>query len=373
MSDTPSDFCILNGCSSSRLSDVERLTVVGGKGLDRVLGRLAKSLAEVSLHSFSPMLNISTMENKGATLAELRLSGEIRSLFDPPKSAVEPEVTQVHGFPDGSVVDLRFVSRLPTSDPGIVSAYPLVKENTTSYVRLWSHAEADPNRLTVIGIHGWTMGDQRVNSLAFLPGILYRLGFDVALVELPFHGRRMSANSENEVPLFPSVDPLLTCIAMAHALQDLRTLRLYLETKGARRIATVGMSLGAYVAAVWASRDLLDRALFLVPLISMGGMAWELLRREGHTELSKEFVMNLYADHYPLTHKPRTPQSCMMGIVGQDDHLVPKSQITELQTRWPEVNIQWAQGGHSAVARRQDTFLEIIKFLTQTEPNAGNF
>ncbi len=367
MADSPSDFCILNGCVDSRLSDVERLTVVGGRGLDRVLGRLGKSLGEVSLQSFAPSLNIELLVEKGEFLQKTRKTGALDLLFERPSFTPIPEVTQVHGFPDGAVYDLKFASPFPDSRLHLDPSYRLIEENAASFVRFWSHSDGNKERLTVVGIHGWTMGDQRANSLAFLPGILYRLGFDVALVELPFHGRRMPTKSSVDGPLFPSVDPVRTCIAIAHALHDLRVLRSYLESKGSRRVATVGMSLGAYVGAVWASRDVLDRALFLVPMFSMGDMAWSLLSKDGQSDgIDRDFLRSLYQDHCPYNSLPATPQKRMLVIGGEGDHLVPIGQISELRKRWSDVDLRWVQGGHSAVANREDTFLEIVRFLTNT-------
>ncbi|MFN4896286.1 MAG: alpha/beta hydrolase [Pseudomonadota bacterium] len=361
--DNPSDFCILNGREDARLSEVERLTMLGGAGLDRVMTRLGKSLSAVSLESFAPALDVATLKTQAIALSVLRSNGEIATLFAPPVSESEPRITPIHGFPDGAVLDLEFSSHFPargwSHDPGYIST----EENTTSFVRLWEHREATSERMTIIAVHGWTMGDQRVNSLAFLPGLLFSLGCNVALVELPFHGRRRPKGIPEELPLFPSADPLRTCLAMAHALYDLRILRLFLGRRGHTRISCVGMSLGAYVGALWASLDQLSRAAFLVPLVSMGGMAFELLRKQGVDSLPLEFLTDLFRDHSPLEREPATPQEAIMVVAGTDDHLVPKTQICELQTRWPRATVVWAGGGHGAATNRAEAFDRITKFL----------
>jgi hypothetical protein len=361
--DTPSDFCILNGREDARLSEVERLTMLGGAGLDRVMTRLGKSLVNVTLESFAPALDVSALKTQSITLSLLRRNGELRTLFNEPSGVSEPRVTPIHGFPDGAVFDLEFSSHFPergwSYDPGYIST----EENTTSFVRLWEHREAREGRMTIIAIHGWTMGDQRVNSLAFLPGLLFSLGCNVALVELPFHGRRRPKGLPDDLPLFPSADPIRTCLAMAHALYDLRVLRAFLERRGHTRISCVGMSLGAYVGALWASLDTIDRAAFLVPLVSMGDMALELLSKHGEDSLSREFLIDLFRDHSPLEREPATPQESIMVVAGTDDHLVPKSQISQLQSSWPRVRVVWAGGGHGAATNRTEAFDRITKFL----------
>ncbi len=361
--DTPSDFCILNGREDARLSEVERLTLLGGAGLDRVMTRLAKSLESVSLEIFAPALDVAALKTQSITLSLLRSNGEMTALFAHPISISEPRITPIHGFPDGAVFDLEFSSHFPERGWSHDSGYISTEENTTSFVRLWEHREAREDRMTIIAVHGWTMGDQRVNSLAFLPGLLFSLGCNVALVELPFHGRRRPKGIPDDLPLFPSADPVRTCLAMAHALYDLRILRAFLERRGHTRISCVGMSLGAYVGALWASLDTINRAAFLVPLVSMGDMALDLLGRHEQDSLSREFLVDLFRDHSPLEREPATAQESIMVVAGTDDHLVPKSQISQLQSRWPRVRVVWAGGGHGAATNRAEAFDRITKFL----------
>ena len=359
----PEDFCILNGREDARLSEAERLTVLGGAGLDRVMTRLGKSLSSVSLETFAPSLDLATLKTQGMMLEMLRSRGEISGLFRVPASFKDPLITPIHGFPEGSVFDLEFSSHFPVAgwshDPGYIST----EENTTSFVRLWEHKVAAADRMTIIAVHGWTMGDQRINSLAFLPGLLFSLGCNVALVELPFHGRRRPKGIPDELPLFPSADPVRTCLAMAHALYDLRVLRHFLTNRGHARISCVGMSLGAYVGALWASLDRLDRAAFLVPLVSMGEMALELLSKQGLDSASRDFLIDLFRDHSPLEREPATSQESIMVVAGTDDHLVPMSQISQLQRSWPRVEVVWAGGGHGAATNRAETFDRVTKFL----------
>src|SRR5690606_10870226 len=132
--------------------------------------------------------------------------------------------------------------RFPRSEAVFDKLYSTVAENQVSYVRLWEHTERLESRPTLVAIHGWTMGDQRVNSIAFLPGLFFSLGCNVALVELPFHGRRKPASPDGHA-VFPSADPVRTVVAMAHALYDLRSLVHYLKGRGHSRISCVGMSL----------------------------------------------------------------------------------------------------------------------------------
>src|SRR5690606_33705729 len=105
-------------------------------------------------------------------------------------------------------------------------------------------------------------------------GYFYRNGFDIVLVELPFHGRR---RAEQTATLFPSTDFVVTNEAIAQAISDVRELQLYLTSMGVKTVGAMGMSLGAYVASLWASLDPLAFCIPIVPLVSMADLAWSIV------------------------------------------------------------------------------------------------
>ncbi len=366
------DFCLLNGSPEARLSDVERLTAIGGEGLHRLVSRLGRSLQSVSLQSFAPNLTLDTLLSSYDRLVAMRQRGAVDTLFSEPVEAVLPVVTPIHGFPEGEVKDLFFPSHFPRLPIGEDLLYGNESENQGLYVRFWEHHEHRPDRPTIVAVHGWTMGDQRVNSLAFVPGLFFTLGCNVALIELPFHGRRAPDHDSSSSPLFPSADAVRTCIAMAHAIYDLRLLAGYLRGRGSSAISCVGMSLGAYVAALWASLDRLQRVALLVPLVSMGDMAWRLLKdsqtvyQGASAGVTRPFLVDLFSDHSPLVRPPATPQASILVVGGRGDHLVPREQIALLRQRWSSATFLWAHGGHSAPAQRGAAFKKLQMFLTES-------
>jgi pimeloyl-ACP methyl ester carboxylesterase len=366
-----SDYCVLNGKVDARLSDVERLTLIGGEGLDRLIARLGRSLESVSLDSFAPNLTLDTLLQSHERLLRMRSDGTAQQLLADVPRPIEPTITPIHGFPEGEVMDLHFSSPFPCMATSYDPAYAEVIENQALHVRYWEHHAKDASRQTIVAVHGWTMGDQRVNSLAFVPGLFFTLGCNVALIELPFHGRRLPVGVAEHTPLFPSADAVRTLLAMSHAIADLRMLANYLRSRGSVRIAAVGMSLGAYVAALWASLDALDRTLLLVPLASMGDMAWRLLkdtetRYHGRSAgVTKAFLRDLFNDHSPLSRAPATTPERIMVVGGKGDHLIPKEQIALLREQWPRATVLWSKGGHSAPAQRGSTFEKAKRFLLE--------
>ena len=364
-----SDYCFLNGREDARLSDVERLTLLGGAGLNRLVNRLGKSLSNATLDAFAPGLDYNLLKRDHEKLLTLRADGSLAKLFSDPGVELSASVVPIHGFPIGGVYDLEFHSTFPRDSWGIDPTYGDLAQNQTSFVRLWEHDRDVTGRKTIVAIHGWTMGDQRVNSLAFLPGLLFTLGFNVALLELPFHGRRRPEAATNQEPLFPNSDPIRTCVTMGHAISDLRVLARFLRSRGHGEFVSLGMSLGAYVGLLWAALDKLNRGVFIVPLVSMGDMAFELSRRQSAKGaetthgLSVEFLRDLFLDHFPLRPQPETSEEDILIVGGEGDHLVPRAQIALLRERWPRAKVSWVPGGHGAAAQSRECFEVVHSFL----------
>ena len=135
----------------------------------------------------------------------------------------------------------------------------------------------------------------------------------------------------------------------------------------------MGMSLGAYVGLLWCSLDALSRAVFMVPLVSMGDMAWELVRLQHRTDkeapqgMTKSFLRDLFFDHYPLGRSPATRQESILVVGGRGDHLVPRNQITLLREKWPHAKVAWAAGGHGAPAHQGECFETVRSFLLKDD------
>jgi pimeloyl-ACP methyl ester carboxylesterase len=370
----PTDYCILDTSPEYRLSRFERLTLTGGAELEKAISWVVRQLGrlhpEPSLSDFS--VSDALVASEFYRAEPFATNPQI--FYEAPSGGGEVKQTEVHGLEDGKILDLEYWSCYRPNNPAFATEFSRFKENQRVHVRYWRHDSAPTG--TMIAVHGWTMGDQRLNSLAFLPGVFYRLGLNVALIELPFHGRRkplrVKGDASEEI-MFPSSHLVRTNECMGQIISDLRQLREFLREDAGEEIGVIGMSLGGYIGALWSSLDLLSFCIPVVPMVSMSDIAWEFLSRDSHFRifkkqgLTQELLESIYRLHCPLTYELQLKRERTLIIAGSDDRIVPATQPRALQKHWGMPAIHWMDGGHLAHFKRSRAFITIVQFLRGLE------
>jgi hypothetical protein len=359
----PGDFCILNGEKDHRLTNFERLTLVGGTELDRAIGWMARQFGVVPTSQLVRDLDV---EEVFKGLEWYEKSGWIdkpHTFFDEP-SLTAPCIVPIHGMPDGEILDIFFPSRGDPARSAVLGGERQTAEDVV-FTRLWRHHE--PARGTIVGVHGWTMGDQRINSLAFLPGELFKFGFNVALIELPFHGRRRASGELR-------LSPLSISEAVRIAIRDLRALGKYLSSIDDTPFGAMGISLGGYLAALWSEIEPLAFCVPIVPLVELGELTWHAVAQQGETAkfseqgLTVDHLKRLYSPHSPLTFEPHLSPENLLIVAGLGDDIIPSRQPNALSDHWHRPAIQWLAGGHEVAFERKKVFSRIAKFLQHRMP-----
>ncbi|MBX7137824.1 MAG: alpha/beta hydrolase family protein [Oligoflexia bacterium] len=356
------DFCLIETPKEARLSKFERLTLTGGEELERALDMIGQQFASIATQVRSIQFDLSHISRAAEFYSRSEWRKNPATFFDPPQAPPAVTAVPVHGLKEGRIEDLSFESHFSSHAPSPHDP----PENRTVHARLWRHNQAP--RGTIIAVHGWSMGDQRLNSLAFFPGTFFRMGLNVALFELPFHGRRKPADQKDGA-LFPSTDLIRTNEALAQSISDLRELRLYLQTLNSAPVGCMGMSLGAYVSALWASLDPLHFCIPIVPFVSMSEMAWGIIRK--HPEfrryqaagLTHETLDSIYAVHSPLGLKLQVAKDHVLIIAGIGDQVIPPRQTKLLWDHWKRPRMVWFGGGHAAQLKRREALAEILRFV----------
>ncbi|MBV9952779.1 MAG: hypothetical protein JO291_12550 [Acidimicrobiia bacterium] len=234
-------------------------------------------------------------------------------------------------------------------EPG-AARYAGYERNRIARAALLEHRSGD--RPWVLCVHGFGMGTHALDLRAFRALHLHRdLGLNVAFVTLPLHGRRKPPGVR--LAAMPGVDLLDTVHGMAQAVWDVRQVIAQLRSRGDRRVALLGMSLGSCVSAIVSSLDEVDAALLMAPAVDLGTLMIEAGGQGGAEQLASipaenlDDAMRLLTPVAPLQLTPRiAPDRAFIAAATLDQFARPSSQAMALWRHWREPELHWSHGGH---------------------------
>ncbi len=363
------DFCHFPR-HSTPFTQWEKFTLSGGPELERALRFLDKKVSGFSLNHAEFDLHPISLADAVTFYASLALNEDPKHFFEPPTAKARVCEALPNRLTHGEVLDISFQSDFVPRFPQFRDEFLTYAENRSVHARVWRHPPGQ-SLGSLIAIHGWSMGDQRVNALALVPGFFFRLGFDVALYELPYHGRR-APKGNSHGSLFPSAHVARTNEAIAQAIFDLRLLAEWLHDSTAKPVGAIGVSLGGYVAALWAALDKLSFVVPMFPLVSMADIAWRILSSRNSAQsggedalsaVTHEQLEEAYAIHCPLSYTPLVEQNRRFIIAGLGDSIIPPEQPQSLGKHWEEPEMYWFSGGHIGHSNQQEVLNRLHQFF----------
>lgn len=271
---------------------------------------------------------------------------------------------------DGMCVDMKFDSPFVPVNPRERDRYLRHRANRVAHMRMWRHAGRP--RKTVVAIHGFSADLALVNEWFFALPWLYRLGFDVALYTLPFHGPRQTRFSPFSGHGFFAGGINGINEAFAQGVHDFRVfLDHLLEVTGAPEVGVMGVSLGGFTTGLLAATEpRLSFAIANVPVASVPDLVqeWEPLgalirfamKRFG---LGLEDARHLVAVSCPLTYEPKLPRERLFVIGGVGDRLAPPKHSRLLWEHWGRCRLHWFPGSHLLHLDRGAYLRETARFL----------
>jgi dienelactone hydrolase len=270
--------------------------------------------------------------------------------------AIAPRLAPQGDGPLGTrIIDLSWDSPFVPFLPAARELYLAHRENSTAHARYWT---SGPGRPTIVLLHGWGGGTHWLTARAFDVAYWLKHGYDVVAFVLPFHGARAPGGKSGA--LFPSANPLRTNEAFGQAIYDLRALSAWLRTRGATAVGAMGMSLGGYTTALWATIEELDFAVAMIPAVSMAALMW---RHGEHSParkhavkagVSEDLLVDAFAVHAPTTRAPLVARDRLFVVAGRGDRITPPDQAEALAKHWG-TDILWFDGGHLAQVGRGDS------------------
>ncbi|RME45258.1 MAG: abhydrolase domain-containing 18 [Deltaproteobacteria bacterium] len=290
------------------------------------------------------------------------------NFFHPPQAFPDVRYRYRKRTKGGTIWDFRFPSGFSPVFTEYRMKYNSYKENQTVHGRLWQHDT--PGRPTVICIHGWGCGYPAFEERVFNVPFLYRLGLNVLIYILPFHGARTPASAGMSGRFFLSPNLARTNESFAQSIFELRTLMRLLRERGSGPIGAIGVSLGGYTTALLASVEpSLAFAIPIVPFASLADLLWEhgrygtLERLLEKSSFTREDMKATFAVHTPLALTPKLKRESLFIVAGKGDRICLPSHAQALWEHWNAPRIHWFPGGHLAQFKRGAFLTEIREFL----------
>lgn len=275
---------------------------------------------------------------------------------------------------DGISETLEFDSPFAPVNPRLHNKYLAHKRNRKAHARYWRHH--DGPRPTIFAIHGFSADLYLVNEWFFALPWLYRMGCDIVLVTLPFHGERQSRRSPFSGHGYFAGGPSWINEAAAQSVMDFRILVDWLERdRGVDKIGVTGVSLGGFTSAMLAvTEPRLQFAIPNVPVVSLADLVleWEPIgtaMRAGLRLMKRSIVdaRHLLAVSNPLTYEPALTSDRLMIVGGVGDRLAPPKHSRILWEHWNRCAIHWFPGSHLVHLDRGTYLREMAKFLNRLD------
>jgi len=266
----------------------------------------------------------------------------------PPAGLVVNHRRQLEG---GWVEDLCFPG---VHAPGRVSAADLLRrypENATAHARHLRHE--DSHRPGLIWIHGWGMGNYRLESRVLGARLLFQRGLDVYLYVQPYHAARMPAGVRFAGTMHPSTRITRTNEAFLQTAWEVRSLAARHRALTGGPCGVMGWSLGGYVCAMLASvAPELAFVIAMMPMADVPALLWswgegtaDRARAEAAGVTFDEFCESM-AIHAPLAHRLALPVERVLLIGAEGDRIIPPLHTHALHAHWGRPRLHWFPGSH---------------------------
>ncbi len=305
---------------------------------------------------------------------QLADDGDASAFFRAPSRRVaitsKPALAPLFKPKDGVCVDLTFESPFRPGNPNLRADYLSHVGNRTAHARLWRHS--DGPRPTLVAIHGFGAEQSWINEWMLALPHFYRLGLDVMLMTLPFHGPRRTRLSPFSGHGFFAGGALRTNEAFAQGVHDFRVfLNHLLDDCGVTDVGVTGISLGGCTTALIASVEPRIRfAIPNVPVVSLADLMLEWRPLSGYvralmaaTGMNVKHLRHVLAPCSPLTWPAQLPRERLMIVAGVGDRVAPPKHSRILWEHWDRCRLHWFPGSHILHLDKGEYLVEMARFM----------
>jgi hypothetical protein len=359
------------------LALADRMKVGAAVGFDTVLRTAGASM----ISSMAIPLGYNPIELRRSMrdaefYVDIAESADASRFFATPPSGVRVRTKKGKWLPrfepeDGTCESIEFDSPFQPVNPRQHKSYLRHGANRVAHARMLRHRGDEP-RPTIVAIHGFTADWYLINEWFFALPWFYRMGCNIVLFTLPFHGPRQTKFSPFSGHGYFAGGVSRLNEAVAQSVFDFRILFDWLQReRGADKIGVTGLSLGGFTTAMLASvESRLEFAIPNVPVVSFADLVlewqpigWLLSGALATMRMEMTDARRLVAVSCPLTYDPALPRERLMIVGGVGDRLAPPKHSRVLWDHWDRCRIHWFPGSHVIHMDRGAYLTEMARFM----------
>jgi pimeloyl-ACP methyl ester carboxylesterase len=241
---------------------------------------------------------------------------------------------------------------------GIQHEYRSHRDNQTALLRTLNlRIKGKPMAILV---NGFSSGHHLMERVAWPMREFFRLGINVSLFALPFHGPRGHAFP----PEWPQQDTAFTIEGFRQAIWDLQIAIRAMREAGASEVGVVGMSLGGYTASLLATvTSDVDFVLSYIPIASVPDVMNDNDLVPGTGDIQRTLYEGYREQLVPITpvcRMPKVEPKRVSIISGEFDRLATVKHGKRLADHFGAELVKFP-GGHIVQNRRAQAFRKSLE------------
>ncbi len=254
---------------------------------------------------------------------------------------------------------IKWRSQYSPQNPDFALHYQTYKGPKTAYA-VYLHTEPRGKGLVIL-THDWEETDISKDWRSYNLHEYPKNGYDVILIQLPYHGLRRLSNMAYSGEFFFSGDLAHINEAMCQSVTDIRgILRLY-----RRRYDVIGLhgeGLGGTTSLMTAVVDkkvdfVVTRAPYidLAAAIQTNALTSQVLEGVQLSGINEETIVKTLWVSTPTHYEPKIAAEDVLIMAGMGDMMIPPDQVKKINRKWGRVNTSWYAGGHMANFQKRRT------------------
>lgn len=280
----------------------------------------------------------------------------------------DPMALPIH---DAIFEDIIFPSEFEPLNPQFHAADIFPMPQQSSYARYIRHRTGSDNRPTIIVVHGYVLDGYAFNARLFEVAKFFRLGFNVLMYTMPYHGPRKAPGARFSGDGFMFFDVARIAENVRWSIHDLTRYVDFLESRSKGPIGMMGFSLGGFHTALMASLD--KRLAFAIPVVPVITLFNVILQWQPSAavikgflkllSLSVEEINQLLLPVSPLARPAAIDHNRLLIIAGTADRMAHPDHAHSLWHHWNHPKIYWFPGNHLVHFEKTHYMREVVSFL----------